>query len=108
MTVHRRDCPNILRLRNTERLIEVGWGTRLQTVPATIYITAYDRTRLLHEISGVISAEEINMSAVNVGRQKNIVTLYITLEIGNIAQLSRVLTKIERLPNVIEARRHTG
>jgi GTP pyrophosphokinase len=76
VTIHRRDCPNILRLRNTERLIEVSWGTRV--------------------------------SAVNVGRKKNIVTLYITIEINNITQLSRVLTKIERLPNVFEARRHTG
>nr|HID13991.1 bifunctional (p)ppGpp synthetase/guanosine-3',5'-bis(diphosphate) 3'-pyrophosphohydrolase [Anaerolineae bacterium] len=108
VTIHRRDCPNILRLRDTERLIEAGWGPRPQTVPVTIYITAYDRTRLLHEISGIISAEDINMSAVNVSRRKNIATLYITVEISNIAQLSRVLTKIERLPNVIEARRHTG
>jgi len=108
ITIHRRDCPNILRLRDTERLIEVGWGSRLQTFPVTIRITAYDRTGLLHEISGIISADDVNMSAVNVGRRKNIVTLYITVEISNIAQLSRVLTKVERLPNVIEARRHTG
>jgi len=112
VTIHRRDCPNILRLRDTERLIEVGWGTRLQTIPVTIRITAYDRTRLFNEISGIIGAEDINMSAVNMPpdrrRRNNIVTLYITLEISHIAQLSRVLTKIERLPNVIEARRHTG
>ncbi len=112
VTIHRRDCSNILRLRNTERLIEVGWGPRPQTVPVTIRVTAFDRTRLLHEISGIISAEDINMSAVNMppdrSRRKNIITIYITLEISHIAQLSRVLTKIERLPNVIEAQRHTG
>ncbi len=112
VTIHRRDCPNILRLRDTERLIEVSWGTRLQTVPVTTRITAYDRARLLSEISSIISAEDINMSGVNMpinkGRRKNIITLYITLEISHIAQLSRVLNKIERLPNVIEARRHTG
>ncbi len=112
VTIHRCDCPNVLRLRDTERLIEVNWGTQQQTVPVTILITAYDRTKLLHEISGIISAEDINMSAVSMpsdrGQRKNIITLYITLEINHIAQLSRVLTKIERLPNVIEARRHTG
>lgn len=108
VTIHRRDCPNILRLINTERLIEVSWGTRLQTVPVAIRIAAYDRTRLLHEISGIIGFENINVSAVNVGREKNIVTLYITIEVNNITQLSRVLTKIEQLPNVFEARRHTG
>jgi guanosine-3',5'-bis(diphosphate) 3'-pyrophosphohydrolase len=112
VTIHRRDCPNVLRLEDTERLIEVGWGTRPQTVPVAISITAYDRTKLLHEISGIISAEDINMAAVNMPmdkrQRKNIVTIYITLEISHIAQLSRVLTKIERLPNVIEAQRHTG
>ena len=55
-----------------------------------------------------ISKEKINMPAVNVGREKNIATLYITMEIGDIAQLSRILTKIESLPNVIEAKRHIG
>ncbi len=108
VTIHRRDCPNILRLRNTERLIEVNWGTRLQTVPVAIRIEAFDRTRLLHEISGIIGVENINVSAINVGRKKNIVTLYITIEVNNITQLSRVLTKIKQLPNVFEAQRHTG
>jgi len=108
VTIHRRDCPNVLRTRERERLIEVNWGHRPQTVPVTIYITAYDRTRLLSEISNIIGAEDINISAVNQGREKNIATLYITVEINNIAQLSRMLTRIGQLPNVIEARRHTG
>jgi RelA/SpoT family (p)ppGpp synthetase len=108
VTVHRRDCPNILRLEDTERLIEVSWGTRVQTVPATIHITAYDRARLLSEISNIIGAEDINISAVKQDTRKNVATIYITIEVNSMAQLSRVLTKIERLPNVIEARRHTG
>ena len=108
VTIHRRDCPNILRLKDTERLIEVSWGTQVQTIPATIHISAYDRTRLISEISNIIGTENINISAVNQHKQKNIATIYITIEVNDIAQLSRVLTKIERLPNVIEARRHTG
>jgi guanosine-3',5'-bis(diphosphate) 3'-pyrophosphohydrolase len=108
VTIHRRDCLNVLRVRDKERLIEVDWGSEAQTVPVAVYIKAYDRTGLLHEIAGVISNEKINMSAVNLSREKNIATLYITLEISDIAQLSRVLTKIESLPNVIEAKRHTG
>ncbi|HUX76954.1 MAG TPA: bifunctional (p)ppGpp synthetase/guanosine-3',5'-bis(diphosphate) 3'-pyrophosphohydrolase [Anaerolineae bacterium] len=108
VTIHRRDCPNILRLEDTERLIEVSWGTHAQTVPVTIHITAYDRARLLSEISNIIGAEDINISAVKQDTRKNLATIYITIEVNSMAQLSRVLTKIERLPNVIEARRHTG
>jgi GTP pyrophosphokinase len=98
----------VLRVDDRDRLIDVGWGSEPQTVPVVAYIKAYDRTGLLHEIAGVISNERINMSAVNVSRQKNIATLYITLEISDIAQLSRVLTKIESLSNVVEAKRHVG
>jgi GTP pyrophosphokinase len=108
VSVHRRDCPNILRLGDAERLIEISWGTRLQTIPVTIYITAYDRARLFSEISNIIGAENINIAAVNQNTRRNIATIYITIEVNNMAQLSRVLTKIERLPNVIEARRYTG
>lgn len=108
VTIHRRDCPNLLHRADAERLIEVNWGARPQTVPVTVYITAYDRTKLLSEISGIIGAEDINIAAVRQGVRDNISTFYITLEINNIAQLSRVLTKIERLPNVILAKRHTG
>jgi GTP pyrophosphokinase len=107
VTVHRPDCLNVLRVDDRDRLIEVDWGSERQTVPVAIHIKAYDRTGLLHEIAGVISSEKINMSAVNVSREKNIANLYITLEISDIAQLSRILTKIESLSNVIEARRHT-
>ncbi|NLE43226.1 MAG: bifunctional (p)ppGpp synthetase/guanosine-3',5'-bis(diphosphate) 3'-pyrophosphohydrolase [Chloroflexi bacterium] len=110
VTVHRRDCPSILGLRDDDRLIEVTWGKHQETIPVTLEISAYDRTGLLHEISGIISSENINIgrSAVSPDRRTNIAKLYITIEVNDIAQLSRVLTKIDRLPNVIDAHRHTG
>jgi RelA/SpoT family (p)ppGpp synthetase len=110
VTVHRRDCPNILRMNDKSRLIEVSWGPQQKTAPATIAITAFDRTGLLHEVSGIISAEKLNIdnSAVEIDRASNISRIYITVEVSDIAQLARLLTKIEQLPNVIEARRYTG
>jgi RelA/SpoT family (p)ppGpp synthetase len=108
VTVHRCDCPNILASQDMERLIEVNWGTRVETVPVTIRIIAYDRAGLLSDISGIISGEGINITSLRQNSRHNIATLYITMEVRSIAQLSRVLTKIERRPNVTEARRHTG
>jgi GTP pyrophosphokinase len=108
VTIHRRDCPNILRLNDKGRLIEVNWGSKSQTFPVTIHITAYDRTKLLGEISTIIGAEDINIVAVRQGVKDNIATFYITVEVKSIAQLSRVLAKIDQLPNVIDARRHKG
>ncbi len=111
VTVHRRDCPNILYLaeKHRERVIEVEWenGRVVETYPVVVHILAYDRDGLLHDISGVVANENINMSAVSISTQKrqNLANMIATLEIHSISQLSRVLTKIEALPNVLEARR---
>ena len=106
--VHRRDCTNILRGDEEERLIEVSWGSQQATYPVVIKITAYDRGGLLRDIGAVVAGEGINMSSVNVSTNKHIATFIATLEISDVAQLSRVLDKIERLPNVIEVRRQAG
>ena len=108
VTVHRRDCPNILRIREPERTIEVEWGVNKKTYPVMVHIVAYDRGGLMHDIAAVMSAADINMTSLNVTTTKNIATLHATLEISDVAQLSAVLTKIERLPNVVEARRQAG
>jgi GTP pyrophosphokinase len=108
VTVHRRDCPNIFRIDEPERLIEVDWGTDKKTYPVMIHILAYDRGGLMRDIASLVAADDINMTSINVTTSKNIATFYATLEIADIAQLSSVLAKIERLPNVVEAKRQAG
>jgi GTP pyrophosphokinase len=108
VTVHRRDCPNILRIDEPERLIEVEWGTEKKTYPVMIHILAYDRGGLMRDIAALMAADDINMTSLNVTTSKNVATFYATLEISDIAQLSNVLAKVERLPNVVEARRQAG
>ncbi len=110
VTVHRRDCPNILGMasEDQDRLIEVEWGTAEEkTFAVQVLVTAYDRSGLLHDISGVIANRNLNMPAVSTGKRDryNIIPVYITLEIPNLASLTRTLTRIEQLPNVIEAKR---
>ncbi|MGZ9221778.1 MAG: RelA/SpoT family protein, partial [Anaerolineales bacterium] len=40
-TIHRQDCPNILRRKDTERLLQVGWGQVEQTYAIPITVKAY-------------------------------------------------------------------
>jgi len=111
VTIHRKDCLNVLRREDTERFIEVDWGQSIQqTYPVVIRVIAYDREGLLRDIAGVVADEKINMSAANVATRKkeNMATITATLEIADIAQLSRVLAKIDQLPNVLEAKRQAG
>jgi GTP pyrophosphokinase len=111
VTIHRKDCLNMLRREDTERFIEVDWGQGVQqTYPVVVRVIAYDREGLLRDIAGVVADEDINLSAANVATRKkeNMATITATLEITDIAQLSRVLAKIDQLPNVLEAKRQAG
>lgn len=110
VTIHRRDCPNILARTDRERLIQVDWGVaRRQTYPVKIEVSAYDRGGLLRDIAAVVADEKASMSAVNARTDKrdNTAIFTATLEIEDIAQLSRILTRIYRLPNVLEVHRQT-
>ena len=73
-----------------------------------IEVTAWDREGLLRDISAVVADAGVNMSAVNVVTSRNIATLQLTIEIRSASQLMRILTRLEAIRNVIEARRHKG
>ncbi|HMM27788.1 MAG TPA: bifunctional (p)ppGpp synthetase/guanosine-3',5'-bis(diphosphate) 3'-pyrophosphohydrolase [Aggregatilineaceae bacterium] len=109
ITVHRADCKNVLNTNEPERLIHVTWppGSE-QSYPVPVLIVAYDREGLMRDIGAVIADENINMSNVNISTRQNIATFELTMEIRDIKQLSRILAKIERLPNVVEAFRRTA
>ncbi|QYK50350.1 MAG: bifunctional (p)ppGpp synthetase/guanosine-3',5'-bis(diphosphate) 3'-pyrophosphohydrolase [Anaerolineales bacterium] len=104
-TIHRRDCPNILRVRDRERLVQVSWGAPKTTYPVAVRILAYDRDGLMRDVSTLIADEGVSMSQVKVDVDRNQATFDLVLNVDNIAQLSRVLTRVETLPNVLEARR---
>jgi GTP pyrophosphokinase len=110
ITVHRKDCPNILRTDEHDRLIEVSWGEDKKTYPVRVRILAYDRTRLLRDIGEVIGNEDVGMSHANVtkAKEENLATFTVVLEVTDMQQLRRVLSQFELLPNVLEVRRIAG
>lgn len=109
ITIHRRDCKNMHKLQTEpERLIAIEWKkTDAHTYPAQIQVKAFDRMGLVHDISGVVLAEHVNIASTNTVllRRDNIAVVTATLEISSADQLTRILDKISRLPNVIDVRR---
>lgn len=104
-TIHRIDCPNALRVKDKERLVQVSWGEPKSTYPVSVRIIAYDRDGLMRDVSTVIAEEGISMSQVKVDVDRNEATFDLILNVDDIGQLSRVLTRVENLPNIMEARR---
>lgn len=104
-TIHRQDCPNILRLKDRERIVKVTWGEPQLTYPVSVVVKAYDRQGLLSDISNILSNEEVNLLDIDLKVSHNLAAISMVLEVGDISQLSLVLNRIENLPNVMEAHR---
>ncbi|HNB52288.1 MAG TPA: ACT domain-containing protein, partial [Anaerolineales bacterium] len=109
-TVHRIDCPNILNSRETERIVKASWGTPNVTYPVSVRIRAFDREGIVKDVSSIISDEKINITdwEVKTNKDRTQAILEVVMEVKDISQLSRVLTKIEKLPNIRDARRIRG
>ena len=73
-TIHRQDCPNILRLdlKDRERLVRVDWGTQVRTYPVPIRIRAYDRQGLMGDISNLLDSENVNIADVRVNVNRSL------------------------------------
>jgi GTP diphosphokinase / guanosine-3',5'-bis(diphosphate) 3'-diphosphatase len=108
-TIHRSDCPNMLRIQDRERVVRVSWGEPKNTYPVAVRIKAYDRDGLVKDVSNLVSDEGINMGQVKADvdhdHKLNMAVVNLVLEVRDAEQLTRALTRLEALPNVMEVHR---
>jgi len=104
-TIHRQDCPNILRVTEKERLVKVSWGQPGKTFTVPVQIKAYDRQGLMADISNIINDEGVSLIDMSMKMNQHLAVIKLVLGVKGITQLSRILTKLESLPNVFEAKR---
>jgi len=57
------------------------------------------------DISSVLRQREHKLKDIKINVTHNLASILMVVEISDIVQLSRVLTKIENLPNVMQAHR---
>ncbi len=106
VSIHRKDCVNIINEEEKERLIEVDWGQTGLTYPVTVVVDAWNRVGLARDITVVVAAEKVNIANMNVSEKPDQqATISITIDIEDLAQLSRVLSRIEGVRGVINVTR---
>jgi guanosine-3',5'-bis(diphosphate) 3'-pyrophosphohydrolase len=108
VSVHRRDCINILNnIDEKNRLIEVSWHTAGDVAyKADIIIQAYDRPALLMEITNLLADAKIPLKAMNARTTKEqIAIINLTLEITDTEQLERIIKSIGKVQGVFEVER---
>ena len=110
VSIHRMDCGNYLSLhaRHPERVIEVDWGNAADAIyPAELMLRAYDRQGLLRDITSVFADENVSVDSIQTqtNKQSMQVTMDIDVSIPGLPTLSRVINRLEQLPNVASVRR---
>jgi len=110
VSIHRKDCSNIINLKESSRnrLIAVSWGDAdVENYPVTLIIEAMDRRALLSDIANTLSNENANVTALNTLTDKKHQTarIAVTLDVHDLEQLTRMIDKIAQLPNVTEVMR---
>jgi GTP pyrophosphokinase len=109
VTVHRRDCFNVIHEDEQQRLVDVEWGRTGEFYPVAVEIQAWDRVGLLRDISTIISDEKVNMVAVRTQEHPDRTTgISLTLETQGVDQLSRLLSKLETVRGVLSVSRTTN
>ncbi len=106
VTVHRQDCYNVVSEDEKERLVKVEWGRAGSLYPVRVQVEAWDRVGLIRDISTVVAEEKVNITNMSVTEHDNGSTsLHFTLETGGLAQLGRMLARIEGVRGMISVAR---
>jgi GTP pyrophosphokinase len=93
--------------REVSRLIEVEWeAAPAQTYPIAIRVEAYDRTGLLSDITQVMAENKVNILAANVAvNPDHTAVVAMTLQVASVAQLAKVMGRVEQLKDVLSVQR---
>ncbi len=101
VSVHRKDCPNIVNNQEPERFIEVEWLDESEqqdkSYAATIEVNSFDRKGLLTDITMVIAESGLSITALNTRIKEHEVFITITLTIKDIDQLNKLMRNINKL-----------
>ena len=110
ISVHRTDCNNIKTLMNNEeqRFIEVKWDSFAPNkFNAEIQIEAMDRTKLLRDITNVISEYDLNIINASTLRtnKSGLVKFRFIIEISNKYILKDILNNLKQIESVYDVYR---
>ena len=109
ITIHRADCKNVKALKRApERFVDVGWeGDNEASYRVEIQIDAYDRTRLLEDLSRTFSEGGINIIGATCTTNPPMVKNKFVIEVGDTEQLKHCISRLRNVESVFDAYRIT-
>ncbi|GHA91005.1 RelA/SpoT family protein [Streptomyces chryseus] len=111
VSVHRADCVNVDSLsKEPERILDVEWApTQSSVFLVAIQVEALDRSRLLSDVTRVLSDQHVNIlsAAVQTSRDR-VATSRFTFEMGDPKHLGHVLKAVRGVEGVYDVYRVTS
>ncbi|MEV8094873.1 bifunctional (p)ppGpp synthetase/guanosine-3',5'-bis(diphosphate) 3'-pyrophosphohydrolase [Kitasatospora sp. NPDC085879] len=111
VSIHRSDCVNVEALaQQPERMIEVEWAaTQSSVFLVAIQVEALDRSRLLSDVTRVLSDQHVNIlsAAVQTSRDRVAMSRF-TFEMGDPKHLGHVLKAVRGVEGVYDVYRVTS
>ncbi len=111
VSVHRADCVNVESLsKQPERILDVEWApTQSSVFLVAIQVEALDRSRLLSDVTRVLSDQHVNIlsAAVQTSRDR-VATSRFTFEMGDPKHLGHVLKAVRGVEGVYDVYRVTS
>jgi GTP pyrophosphokinase len=84
----------------------INQGMQADITIDQIVVEAYDRRGLLKDLTQVIFSDQINIRQVNtISEADGIANMKLLIEVKGLAQLSKLLARLEQQPGIISARR---
>ena len=110
VTIHRDDCSNVLRWKKevNPRLIQVRWRKQVDSgYGVNLLLRAYDRRELIRDISSMMATSDVTVTDINsrTDEDNDEVNIRLKVTVKDYQQLSDLLSRLNTIPNVFEARR---
>jgi len=111
VTIHRKQCRNLLRLRENhrERVLQVTWNEAGDDAghQVEIRVEAYDRQGLTRDVTAVFADARISIQELKLETfpAHNTADIHLTINVRGLDELSQILHRLTTLPNVISAQR---
>jgi len=109
ITIHRDDCRNVAALRrDPDRFVAVHWeGDHETAFQAEIHIDAWDRHRLLEDLTRTIAEQGVNIVEVRCLDQRPMVSDRFVVEVGDTTTLKTTIARLRQVEGVFDAYRVT-
>ncbi len=111
VSVHRADCQNVESMRSQpERFVDVEWTSGASSLfLVQVQIEALDRSRLLSDVTRVLSDNHVNILSATISTTKDRVAVSrFVFEMAEPAHLTNVLSAVRKVDGVFDVYRITG